>query len=42
VEAHGEVLRDARSITFVQGIMTQAERPLLSFSGALKKIARRE
>jgi len=42
VEAHGEILRDTRSITFVQGIVTQAARPLLSFSGTLKKIARRE
>jgi len=42
VEARGEVLRDTRSVTFVRGIVTQAERPLLSFSGTLKKIARRE
>ena len=42
VEARGDVLRDTRSVTFVRGIVTQAERPLLSFSGTLKKIARRE
>lgn len=42
VEARGEVLRDTRTVTFVRGIMTQAARPLLSFSGTLKKIARRE
>jgi uncharacterized protein (TIGR00369 family) len=42
VEARGEVIRDTRSVTFVRGIVTQAERPLLSFSGTLKKIARRE
>ncbi len=42
VEAHGEVLRDTRSVTFVRGIVTQTARPLLSFSGTLKKIARRE
>jgi len=42
VEAHGEVLRDTRTVTFVRGIVTQAARPLLSFSGTLKKIARRE
>ncbi|MEZ5958618.1 MAG: PaaI family thioesterase [Hyphomonadaceae bacterium] len=42
VEARGEVLRDTRSVTFVRGIVTQAARPLLSFSGTLKKIARRE
>jgi acyl-coenzyme A thioesterase PaaI-like protein len=42
VEARGEIVRDARSVIFVRGIVTQAERPLLSFSGTLKKIARRE
>lgn len=42
IEAHGEVVRDTRSVTFVRGIVTQAARPLLSFSGTLKKIARRE
>ena len=42
VEARGEVVRDTRSVVFVRGIVTQAERPLLSFSGTLKKIARRE
>lgn len=42
VEAHGEVIRDTRTVTFVRGIVTQAARPLLSFSGTLKKIARRE
>lgn len=42
VEARGEVLRDARSVIFVRGIMTQAARPLLSFSATLKKIARQE
>lgn len=42
VEARGEVVRDTRSVVFVRGIVTQAARPLLSFSGTLKKIARRE
>lgn len=42
VEARGEVIRDTRSVTFIRGIVTQAARPLLSFSGTLKKIARRE
>ena len=42
VEARGEIIRDTRSVVFVRGIVTQAERPLLSFSGTLKKIARRE
>lgn len=42
VEAEGDVIRDARSVIFVRGLVTQARRPLLSFSGTLKKIARRE
>jgi uncharacterized protein (TIGR00369 family) len=42
VEAEGEVIRDTRSVIFVRGLVTQASRPLLSFSGTLKKIARRE
>ena len=42
VEARGEIIRDTRRVIFVRGIVTQAERPLLSFSGTLKKITRRE
>lgn len=42
VEAEGEVIRETRSVIFVRGLVTQASRPLLSFSGTLKKIARRE
>jgi uncharacterized protein (TIGR00369 family) len=42
VEAEGEVIRDARTVIFVRGLVTQASRPLLSFSGTLKKMARRE
>lgn len=38
VEAHGEVLRDTRSLVFVRGLVTQASRPVLAFSGTLKKI----
>lgn len=38
VEAQGEVLRETRSLIFVRGIVTQGERPLLAFSGTLKKI----
>jgi acyl-coenzyme A thioesterase 13 len=37
VEAKGEVLRDTRSLLFARGTMTQAGRPLLAFSGTLKK-----
>jgi acyl-coenzyme A thioesterase PaaI-like protein len=39
VEAEGEVLRDTRSLIFVRGMVTQASRPLLAFSGTLKKIS---
>jgi acyl-coenzyme A thioesterase 13 len=42
VEAEGEVIRDTRSVIFVRGLVIQASRPLLSFSGTLKKIGRRE
>lgn len=38
VEGTGEVLRNARSVVFVRGVITQASRPLLAFSGTLKKI----
>ena len=39
VEATGEVLRETRSLIFVRGLVTQASRPLLAFSGTLKKIS---
>jgi acyl-coenzyme A thioesterase PaaI-like protein len=42
VEADGEVIRETRSVIFVRGLVTQASRPLLSFSGTLKKVGRRE
>jgi acyl-coenzyme A thioesterase PaaI-like protein len=38
VAAHGEVLRETRSLIFVRGLITQASRPILAFSGTLKKI----
>jgi uncharacterized protein (TIGR00369 family) len=38
VEAEGEVLRATRSLIFVRGLVTQLSRPLLAFSGTLKKI----
>ena len=40
IEAEGEVLRETRSIIFVRGLITQRDRPVLAFSGALKKINR--
>lgn len=41
VEARGEVLRETRSLVFVRGLITQQGRPLLAFSGTLKKISQR-
>jgi acyl-coenzyme A thioesterase PaaI-like protein len=38
VYADGEVLRETRSLVFVRGLVTQDSRPLLAFSGTLKKI----
>lgn len=38
VQSTGEVLRETRSLIFVRGIITQLDRPLLAFSGTLKKI----
>lgn len=38
VEAHGEVLRETRTLIFVRGLVTQLSHPLLAFSGTLKKI----
>jgi uncharacterized protein (TIGR00369 family) len=39
VEAEGEVLRETRSLIFVRGLISQVSRPLLAFSGTLKKIS---
>lgn len=41
IEAEGEVLRETRSLIFVRGVVTQGQRPLLAFSGTLKKIVPR-
>jgi uncharacterized protein (TIGR00369 family) len=41
VEAEGEVLRATRTLIFVRGLVTQLSRPLLAFSGTLKKIEER-
>jgi len=38
IEAEGDVLRDTRSIIFARGLISQRGRPVLAFSGALKKI----
>lgn len=38
VEAEGDVLRQTRSIVFIRGLVTQAGKPILSYSGTLKKL----
>jgi uncharacterized protein (TIGR00369 family) len=38
VEGRGEVLRSTRSLVFVRGTLTQAGKPVLAFSGTLKKL----
>lgn len=38
IEAEGDVLRNARSVVFVRGIIRQRDTTLLAFSGTLKKI----
>lgn len=35
--ARGEVLRDGRSISFVRGIISAPDRPILNFSGTIKR-----
>lgn len=42
VEASGEVIRAARSMVFVRGLVTTGGRPLLTFSGIIKKTGARE
>ena len=37
MEARGDVLRKGRSLTFVRGIITADGRPVLNFSGTIKK-----
>jgi acyl-coenzyme A thioesterase PaaI-like protein len=39
IEASGEVLKSGRSIFFVRGLVTAHEKPLLSFSGSLKRLS---
>jgi acyl-coenzyme A thioesterase PaaI-like protein len=38
VECEGRVIRETRSVIFVQGLLTQTARPLLAFSGTIKKL----
>jgi uncharacterized protein (TIGR00369 family) len=38
IECTGEVVRAGRSIIFIRGMLTTSGRPLLSFSGTVKRI----
>jgi uncharacterized protein (TIGR00369 family) len=42
IEATGEVVRGGRSLVFVRGTIATAGRPLLTFSGIVKKVKRRD
>jgi uncharacterized protein (TIGR00369 family) len=41
VEGTGEVVRAGKSLIFVRGIVTSAGKPLLTFSGTIKKLRSR-
>ena len=41
MEARGQITRAARSTVFVRGLVTADARPVLSFSGIIKKVGRR-
>jgi uncharacterized protein (TIGR00369 family) len=40
IEARGEVTRAGRSLVFIRGLISTAARPLLTFSGIVKKVRR--
>jgi uncharacterized protein (TIGR00369 family) len=42
VEAVGEILRSTRSLIFVRGKIIAGEQTIMSFSGVLKKVKRRQ
>ena len=41
IEATGEVTKAGRSLVFTRGLLTAEGLPILSFSGVMKKVARR-
>ena len=41
MEARGQITRAARSLVFVRGLVTADARPVLSFTGIIKKVGRR-
>jgi uncharacterized protein (TIGR00369 family) len=42
IEATGEVVRAGASLVFIRGLVATAGRPLLNFSGIVKKVRRRD
>jgi acyl-coenzyme A thioesterase 13 len=38
IESHGEVVRATRSMIFVRGLMSQGGKPVMAYSGILKRI----
>lgn len=38
IEGHGEVVRAGRSVVFMRGTLTSGGRPILTFSGTIKRI----
>ena len=41
IEARGEVMGGGKSLTFVRGVITGNGRPVLNFSGTIKKFNKR-
>ena len=41
IEATGEVTKAGKSLVFTRGLVTAEGRPILNFSGVMKKVARR-
>jgi uncharacterized protein (TIGR00369 family) len=39
LEGHGDVVRAGRSLVFMRGMLSSAGRPILSFSGTMKRIS---
>ena len=42
IEATGDVTREGGSLVFIRGMVSTAGRPLLTFSGIVKKVRRRD
>jgi len=41
IEGFAEITRAGNSIIFLRGMLSSAERPVLSFSGSIKRVARK-